>query len=177
MAVPCAITAISVVEGPTCGSSPRAVRSSTAGRPPSGTTRLHRRLHSVRRTWQHGIDLPSELTWPGALSESGQALDLARARHGQGWAAVLYAEPHEGARIVAPDGARLDLEWDMAFAPALWVWLSYGGWPPDEEPSEQIALEPCTSAHDDLASALEAGKERIGPAGGELRWWVRLRLS
>jgi hypothetical protein len=79
--------------------------------------------------------------------------------------------------VVAPDGARLDFEWDLDFAPTLRVWLAYGGWPPGEEPSEQVALEPCTSAHDDLKGALAVGQERILDAGSSLRWWVRLRLS
>ncbi len=54
-----------------------------------------------------------------------------------------------------------ELEWDRDFAPALRVWLSYGGWPPGGPASEQVALEPCTSMHDDLAGAMAAGQERI----------------
>lgn len=134
-------------------------------------------VHTAYRSWQNGIDLPRELTWPKAVTSDGQERDLACVRTAEGWAAVLYAEPREGTRVVAPDGARLDLEWDQAFAPVLRIWLAYGGWPPGQEPSEQIALEPCTSMHDDLAGALEAGQERILPPAGELRWWVRLRLS
>ena len=134
-------------------------------------------VHTVLRSWQNGIDLPPTPTWPRAVSVDGEERDLACVRRREGWAAVLYAEPREGARVVAPDGARLDFEWDQVFAPALRVWLSYGGWPPEQEPSEQIALEPCTSMHDDLASAMADGQERILPPGGELRWWVSLRLS
>ncbi len=134
-------------------------------------------VRAVRRSWQHGIDLPDEPTWPKAVTADGQERDLACVRAGEGWAAVLYARPRAGTRVVAPDGARLDLEWDQDFAPALRVWLSYGGWPPEAEPAEQIALEPCTSMHDDLASAMAAGEQRILPPGGELRWWVKLQLS
>jgi galactose mutarotase-like enzyme len=134
-------------------------------------------VHTALRSWQNGIDLPQELNWPKATTADGQERDLGCVRTGEGWATVLYAEPREGTRVVAPDGSRLDFEWDQVFAPALRIWLSYGGWPPGAEPSEQIALEPCTSMHDDLAGALEAGQERILPPGGALRWWVRLRLS
>ncbi len=134
-------------------------------------------VRTAFRSWQNGIDLPPELPWPRAVTADGRERDLACVRTGEGWAAVLYAEPRAGTRVVAPDGARLDFEWDQAFAPALRIWLSYGGWPADAEPSEQIALEPCTSMHDDLAGALDAGQERLLPPGGELRWWVRLRLS
>lgn len=134
-------------------------------------------VDGVRRSWQQGIDLPPAPAWPKTAMADGHERDLACVRRGEGWAAVLYAEPREGARVVAPDGARLDLEWDQDFAPALRVWLSCGGWPPDQEPSEQIALEPCTSMHDDLVSAMAAGEHRVLPRGGELRWWARLRLS
>lgn len=134
-------------------------------------------VHRAHRSWQHGIDLPEELAWPSATTADGHQLDLGRVRTGEGWAAVLYADARDGARVVAPDGARLDFEWDQEFAPALRIWLAPGGWPPGEEPSEQIALEPCTSMHDHLEGALAAGQERVLPAGGELRWWVRLRLS
>ena len=134
-------------------------------------------VHLARRSWQNGIDLPLELTWPKATAADGRERDLACVRSGEGWAAVLYVEPRHGTRVVAPDGARLDFAWDRDFAPMLRVWLSYGGWPPGQEPSEQIALEPCTSMHDDLASAMAAGQEQILPAGGELRWWVSLRVS
>ena len=132
---------------------------------------------AVRCSWRHGIDLPDELAWPKATSTDGRERDLACVRTGEGWAAGLYADAREDARVVAPDGARLDVAWDREFAPALRVWLSFGGWPPDDEPSEQIALEPCTSMHDHLEGAMADGEERVLPAGGELRWWVRLRLS
>lgn len=134
-------------------------------------------VDTARRSWQNGIDLPTELSWPNATTTDDHERDLACVRTDEGWAAVLYAEPREGTRVVAPDGARLDFEWDQEFAPALRVWLSYGGWPPGEAPSEQIALEPCTSMHDDLAGAMAAGEQRTLPPAGELRWWVRLRLS
>ena len=126
---------------------------------------------------QLGIDLPAALDWPSASLSDGRRLDLDRVTTGAGWAAVLYADAREGAAVVTPDGARLDLDWDHGFAPALRIWLAYGGWPADGPPSEQVALEPCTSMHDDLAGALAAGHERMVQPGAEMRWWVRLRLS
>ncbi len=134
-------------------------------------------VYTARRSFQNGIDLPDELSWPKATTNEGRELDLACVRSGEGWAAVLYADARDGARVVAPDGARLDFEWDLAFASALRVWLAYGGWPPSGEPQEQVALEPCTSEHDHLAGALAAGQERILAPGGELGWWVRLSLT
>jgi len=134
-------------------------------------------VHSTVRSWQNGIELPDQPAWPKALGLDGETRDLACVRTGEGWAAVVYAQPRDGARVVTPDGARLDFEWDQEFAPVLRVWLSYGGWPPDGEPSEQIALEPCTSMHDDLAGALAVGQEKVLPPGGSFRWWVKLRTS
>jgi hypothetical protein len=40
-----------------------------------------------------------------------------------------------------------------------------------------VALEPTTSAHDDLASAQADGQARLLEADARLAWWVRLRLS
>lgn len=134
-------------------------------------------VHTARCSWHNGIELPDELTWPKATTLDGQVRDLACVRRNEGWAAVLYTQPREGTRVVTPDGARLDFEWDQDFAPALRVWLAYGGWPPGDPPVEQIALEPCTSEHDHLEGAMADGTERILPAGGELRWWVQLRLT
>ena len=129
-----------------------------------------------RRSLQHGIDLPEELAWPRATTSDGREVDLACVRTGEGWAAVLYADAREGARVVAPDGARLDFEWDLDFAPALRVWLAYGGWPPGGEPREQVALEPCTSAARRPRTARsQRARSASSTPGGELRWWVRLQ--
>jgi hypothetical protein len=134
-------------------------------------------VRKVVRTVQLGLDLPEAPAWPTAQTESGQELDLARVRTGAGWAVKLYAPAPTEVRAVAPDGARLEFDWDRDFAPALGIWLAYGAWPPDGEPNEQVALEPTTSTHDDLAAAMMDGAERILPARGELRWWVRLRVA
>jgi hypothetical protein len=141
-----------------------------------GTHLELRGVAHVRRSWQHGIDLPEEMSWPLATSIDGSEVDLGRVGSAAGWAAVLYAAA-EGAQVVTPDGAQLEFQWDRSFAPALRVWLAYGGWPPAGPPSEQVALEPCTSMHDDLAGALAAGHERLLQPGAEMRWWVRMRLS
>jgi hypothetical protein len=131
----------------------------------------------VIRTWQRGIALPDEPTWPRAVTDVGEEVDLACVRTAAGWAAKLYAHPPEEVRAVARDGARLDLDWDRGFAPALGIWLAYGGWPPQGEPYEQVALEPTTSTDDHLAGASAHDRARWLEAGERLDWWVRLRLS
>jgi len=134
-------------------------------------------VHRVTPSATIGIDLPDELDWPLATASDGRQIDLSRMKRDAGWATVVYAEPGQDVRAVAPDGASLDLEWDRDFAPLLRVWLGHGGWPPEGPPNHQAALEPVTSADDDLGSAIEHGRARTLPPRGELRWWVRMRLS
>lgn len=132
----------------------------------------------VVRTSQAGIDLPLRSSWPLAQTVAGERLDLSVVHSGLGWSAKLYAESPSGpVHAVAPDAARLAIDWDRAFAPALGIWLSYGGWPPGGPPVEQVALEPTTSAHDDLAAAQADGQHRILPPRGRQAWWVRLRAD
>jgi galactose mutarotase-like enzyme len=131
----------------------------------------------VVRTSQSGIDLPARSGWPVAAPTGGAPIDLSRVHTGLGWSAKLYAEAPEPVSAVAPDGARLEIDWDRGFAPVMGIWLSYGGWPPGGPACEQVALEPTTSAHDDLASAQADGQARLLEAGARLAWWVRVRLS
>jgi len=134
-------------------------------------------VQRVTRSFHLGIDLPEKLEWPVATTTSGRSVDLSRIQPEAGWVAVVYAQPTEGVRAVAPDGARLDIDWDRDFAPALRVWLGHGGWPLGGPPNVQVALEPVTSADDDLASAIENGRAHMLAPAGESRWWARLRLS
>ena len=95
-----------------------------------------------------------------------------------GYAAKLYLDARPLTRVAArtTDGSELRFEWDRAFAPTLGIWLDYGGWPPGES-RHQVAIEPTTSADDDLASAIAAGRARILEPGTPLRWTVRLELT
>ena len=131
----------------------------------------------VRSSASLGIDLPDELDWPRGTHADGSTVELGRVDREAGWATVVYAEPGEVVGVVQPDGARLDLDWDRDFAPVLRVWLGQGGWPAEGPPNVQHALEPVTSADDSLAAAMEHDRAVTLPAGGELRWWVRLRLT
>ena len=90
----------------------------------------------------------------------------------------LYLDARLLARVAAraTDSSELRFTWDRAFAPTLGIWLDYGGWPPGEA-RHQVAIEPTTSADDDLASAIAAGRARILEPGTPLRWKVRLELA
>ena len=134
-------------------------------------------VSEVVRTSQSGIDLPARSGWPVAAPTGGSPIDLSRVHTGLGWSAKLYAEALEPVSAVTPDGARLEIDWERGFAPVMGIWLSYGGWPPGGPACEQVALEPTTSAHDDLTSAQADGQARLLEAGARLAWWVRLGLS
>lgn len=131
----------------------------------------------VVRTSQLGIDLAEQTAWPVSSAAGGRSIDLSRVHTGLGWAAKLYAHASEPVTAVAPDGVRLSIDWDRGFAPVLGIWLAYGGWPQDGPACEQVALEPTTSAHDDLEAARAAGRAQVLGPGEQAAWWVRLRLS
>ena len=113
------------------------------------------------------------VAWPGGAT----ALDVVR-DVGARQAAKLYLDARSLTRVAArgTDGSELRFAWDRAFAPTLGIWLDYGGWPPGEL-RHQVAIEPTTSADDDLASAITAGRARILEPGPPLRWKVRLELA
>lgn len=134
-------------------------------------------VERVRPSASIGIELPDELDWPVASLADGRTFDLSCVARELEWATALYAEPGENVRLVQPDGARLDLDWHRGFAPILRVWLSNSGWSVEGPPSVQYGLEPVTSADDDLGAAIDHDRARTLPPRGELRWWVRLRLS
>jgi galactose mutarotase-like enzyme len=128
-------------------------------------------------TWQRGISLPETVPWPMAVDADGGMRDLATTTTGEGWAAKLYVTPPGAIAALAPGGARLTLDWDRAFAPVLGVWLSYGGWPVDGPPCEQVALEPTTSPDDHLAAALAHDRSRWLQPGERVEWWVSLHAT
>lgn len=130
----------------------------------------------ARVTHQEGFRFApglATMAWPGGAP----ALDVVRGI-GARRAAKLYLDAGSLTRVaaLATDGSELRFAWDRAFAPTLGVWLDYGGWPPGES-RHQVAIEPTTSADDDLASAIAAGRARIVEPGTPLRWNVRLELA
>ena len=118
---------------------------------------------------------PGLETWRGPAAR--QPLIVVRGV-GARYAAKLYLDARSLTRVAAraTDGSELRFAWDLAFAPTLGIWLDYGGWPPGES-RHQVAIEPTTSADDDLASAIAAGRARILEPGTPLRWKVRLELA
>jgi galactose mutarotase-like enzyme len=130
----------------------------------------------ARVTYQAGFPLAQGLetvAWPGGAA----ALDVVRSVDAR-CAAKLYLDARSLTRVAAraTDGSELQFEWDRAFAPTLGIWLDFGGWPPGES-RHQVAIEPTTSADDDLASAIAAGRARTLEPGTPQRWKVQLALA
>jgi galactose mutarotase-like enzyme len=116
---------------------------------------------------------PGPVAWPGSGSARFDLVEGADA----GRAAKLYLDATTLDRVAArtPDGAELRFSWDRERAPTLGIWLDDGGWPEDE-PREQVALEPTTAPHDDLAGAIASGTTLTVEPGEPVEWSVRLEL-
>ena len=131
----------------------------------------------ARVTHHGGFRLPPAahaVAWPDGAPLPLDVVDSVEA----GRAAKLYVDAPPVMRVAATgtDGAELRFEWDRAFAPALGIWLDYGGWPAGEEGRHQVALEPTTAPDDDLASAMAADRARVIKPGEPVSWTVALEL-
>ena len=128
--------------------------------------------------------LPCRARWPQAAGTDARTIAwdtvrVATARR----AAKLHGGPDGAAgdrlpgnaAVTAPDGSRLELAWDATVLPALGIWLDDGGWPPGGG-RVQHALEPATSADDDLASALGRGRALWLEPGGRIAWSATWRV-
>jgi hypothetical protein len=136
--------------------------------------------------------VPGRADWPETPGTDGRPIVLdVVGDPGAGTAAKLYggwglygawdASMGEGlpgvAAVVQPDGARLELSWYAPIAPNLGIWLSDGGWPsPPAEPRVQHALQPTTSADDDLAAAVAAGRALVVEPEERVAWSATFRV-
>jgi galactose mutarotase-like enzyme len=120
-------------------------------------------------------------SWPRTTDSSGRSVDLSvvgGVEEGVG-DKIFARSPTEG--WVALDrrkiGCRVEMRFDPAQAPALGLWLAYGGWPAGRTKRQHcVALEPCTAPADSLATAIERGWARTLAAGGSWNWSVEIRV-
>ena len=131
---------------------------------------------AARLTHHVGLGLQAttdSVRWPDGAPVGLDAVESVDATR----AVKLYLDARPLTRVAAAatDGAELRFEWDRSFAPALGVWLDYGGWPAGER-RHQLALEPTTSPDDDLASAMAAGRAQIVEPAQSRSWTVSLEL-
>ncbi len=127
-----------------------------------------------------GVAATDSMRWPDIPGGDGGSVDLSVVRAADArFAAKLYADPAPSgpARAVAPDGASIAFMWPRDVAPALGLWLDYGGWPDPSSGVRQVAIEPTTSGHDDLQDAISAGQARLVRPGDKVAWEVRVEVS
>ena len=123
------------------------------------------------------VEPPIAGRWPVALDGAGAASVDTVLPIDAGVSAKLYLPAAALRRVAARgvDGAEIRFDWDRGFAPVLGIWLDYGGWPAGAG-RHQVALEPTTSAHDDLEAARRDGSEVWLRAGEVVRWQVTMEL-
>jgi hypothetical protein len=121
-----------------------------------------------------GTPLRCPTPWPVVAGR--QAVDLSVVRSGgAGCAAKVYADPAPAGPVGAttPDGASIMFSWTREHVPAVGVWIDAGGWPAGSG-ATQVAIEPTTSGHDDLDSAVASGRALLLRAGERIRWDVAI---
>jgi hypothetical protein len=128
---------------------------------------------------EFATDEAGTVGWPIATATDGTKIDLALVHDaGAGFAVKLATNvaPAGAIGVRTPDGAAIHVDWKRAVAPAVGIWLDHGGWP-EGAALRQVAIEPATSGDEDLVSAVMAGRARLVPVGGNIRWWARLEVA
>jgi len=121
-------------------------------------------------------------SWPTAALIDGGVADLTLAGKGtDGIGDKLFAStPREGWCAIERRRLkrRVELRFDPQELPSLGLWICYGGWPESGRNRQQcVALEPCTSAGDSLATAVKEGRARRLEPKAENHWWVELNVT
>ncbi|MEV8467441.1 hypothetical protein AB0T83_11690 [Fluviibacterium sp. DFM31] len=77
--------------------------------------------------------------------------------------------------IDGTDGA-IRLEWSADQMPFCGVWMAFGGWPTNEAPLHQMALEPTTAPAHNLADARAGGHEMWLEPGQSEHWQIVITM-
>jgi hypothetical protein len=128
----------------------------------------------VGQEWD-GRPLPGGSEWPWFEGEDYSQLPPAASRF-----AVVRDLPAGSARVSSPAGAVLDIRFDRAAYPHLWLWEERFGASaePWEGRGECLAVEPSTvPSTDGLAGAIARGEAILLPPGGEHSAWIELTPS
>jgi hypothetical protein len=128
----------------------------------------------VEQAWD-GTPLGNGAAWPVLGDTDYSVLPAAASRF-----AVVRDLAEGRARIAGAQGATLELAFDLAAYPHLWLWEERFG--ATAEPWEGagvcLAVEPSSiPSTDGLAGAVERGEATLLPPGGELTSWIELRPS
>jgi galactose mutarotase-like enzyme len=139
-------------------------------------------IHELKLTYSRFNRLGaagSILSWP--VTQSGVQLDRANgpetgtadmfytSRLGRGICGIYRAEAQQ----------MLTVSFDVERLPCLGLWICYGGWPDQGAGPKQyaVALEPTTSACNDLAEAQRLGSAVTLAAGQSFDWEIRFEIG
>jgi hypothetical protein len=61
--------------------------------------------------------------------------------------------------------------------PYIAVCANFGWYPPEGRAAYWVAIEPCTGFPDSLSEAAAAGRGRVAPPMGQVRWTMALRVG
>lgn len=128
----------------------------------------------VGQEWD-GRPLPGGSDWPWFEGEDFSLLPPAASRF-----AVVRDLPAGSARVSGPSGAALDIRFDRAAFPHLWLWEERFGatQEPWEGRGECLAVEPSSvPSTDGLAGAIARGEAILLPPGEERAAWIELTPS
>ncbi len=114
--------------------------------------------------------------WPVVVGSPAVDLSVVQAG-GAGFATKLYADPAPPGPVGAttPDGASIMFSWTREHVPAVGLWIDAGGWPAGSG-ATQVAIEPTTSGHDDLDTAMASGRALLLRAGERICWDVTIEV-
>jgi hypothetical protein len=126
----------------------------------------------VEQAWD-GTPLGAAGEWPLLGDENYSVLPATTSRF-----AVVRDVPAGRARIAGAHGATLELAFDRAAYPHLWLWEERFGATvmPWHGKGECLAVEPSSvPSADGLAGAIERGEATLLPPGEEFTSWIELR--
>lgn len=130
-------------------------------------TRLE--MDEIGPYWYAGVDGElRETPWRGDLNVT-RDLDFGSDQN-------FYVDPSRrdvSPRLVDPNGATLELDWDRDFAPYLVVWVDHH----HLTSGRVIAIEPMSGFYDDLARAQRGGRISTFTPDVATTWWVQITVS
>ena len=125
----------------------------------------------VEQSWD-GTPHPPGSGWPSLDREDYSVLPETASRF-----AVVQDLPAGRARITGAEDVALDISFDHAAYPHLWIWEERGGAvvPPWNGDGECLAVEPASvPSTDGLAGAIERGEATLLAPGDERSSWIEL---
>jgi len=106
-----------------------------------------------------------ETSWPMAKESNGKTVDLSivKTQNFDHASKVFTTTLSEGwCGLHDPQtGDFLKFSFPVKEIPFVGMWINEGGWPFDDKPSFNVALEPCTGCPDNLATAIQRGEHGL----------------